>query len=214
MAGSETIQYKVREHRLPVSDFWRLLLSAFVFGLLVACTSTVTCPANLDDPRPVFLLDHGRHASLVITSAEGELFRYGYGDWRYYAETDLRLRTGVRALLWPTPAGLARQSYGDIEPETEVLVNAVGVPIDEPHKLMVSGAAVDALRRDLDRTFERGAEQEYLVNRSFDFNFVPHPRDYWFWYSSNHMVVDWLDALDCESRGFTALTMHYRVETD
>jgi hypothetical protein len=196
------------------SGVFRVLAAMVLAALLMACTSTVSCPARPDDPRVVFLLDHGRHASLVITSAEGALYRYGYGDWRYYAETDLRLRTGIRALLWPTPAGLARQGYGNVEPESVSVVRVVGVPIDKPHQLMVSGAAVDALQRDLDRTFERGAEQEYLVNHSFDFNFVPHPRDYWFWYSSNHMVVDWLEALDCETRGFTALTMNYRVETD
>ena len=47
--------------------------------LLGGCTTTVVVPPAPEQPRAVFLLDHGRHATLVLETAEGGLVRYAYG---------------------------------------------------------------------------------------------------------------------------------------
>ena len=40
-------------------------------------------PSGAQDARPVFLIDHGRDANLVLTRADGTMVRYLCGDWRW-----------------------------------------------------------------------------------------------------------------------------------
>jgi hypothetical protein len=171
---------------------------------LCGCAATVSCPEMGEDPRPVFLLDHGRHATLVLGRADGRLVRYSYGDWRYYAEADTRLRQGVAALLWRTPAALGRREL-DAAPTQPELRRALRVGVEEILELEAAGAAVDALLRNLDATFF-DARAHLHYNALYDLEFVPHPRAYWFWYNSNHMVADWLRGLGCAVRGGTLLS--------
>lgn len=161
--------------------------------------SAIKCPDNPDNPRPVFLLDHGRHRTLVLTDGSGGyLQRYGYGDWRYYAEADKTFWSGARALLWPTRASLGRREYEVTAPTLQAVESAVRVGILEIHPLEVEGGAVDALRQELDTIFQQGARQQLFVNELRDFEFAPHPRKYWLGYNSNHAVADWIRSLDCE----------------
>ena len=48
---------------------------------VAGCTTVVVPPARVVEPAQVALLDHGRHASLVLETAEGGMVRYPYGDW-------------------------------------------------------------------------------------------------------------------------------------
>ena len=58
------------------------LAAAIVFLMPpLACTSTIIPPTEVDDPVRVVLLDHGRHASLVLPRADRGMVRYTYGDW-------------------------------------------------------------------------------------------------------------------------------------
>lgn len=169
---------------------------------LSGCTfngAAVECPDNPENPRPVFLLDHGRHRTLVLTDDSGRhLLRYGYGDWRYYAEADKSFWSGTRALLWPTRGSLGRRAYEVTEPTSQAVQDAVRVGILEIRPLEVEGNAVEALRRELDTIFQQGVREQLFVNELRDFEFVPHPRKYWLGYNSNHAVADWIKALDCE----------------
>ena len=57
-----------------------LLLMATLSG----CGTTLIVPPDKPrDPAPVFVLDHGRHTSLVLSAANGTLHRYAYGDLAY-----------------------------------------------------------------------------------------------------------------------------------
>lgn len=168
--------------------------------LLGACTATLTPPAEVEDPRRAFILDHGRHTTLVLPRADGGLVRYAYGDWDYYARNRTGLWQGARAVLWPTRAGLGRRELAG--PATEAGVRrAVAVGIREVITLSVEADRVAALRRELDALFrERGERRR--ENRRYDLAFVPHPQAYSLASNSNGRVARWLEELDVEVSGW------------
>jgi hypothetical protein len=185
----------------PATGLMRTAAATAVLVLALAgCSSsgTVKCSEQPEDPRPVFLLDHGRHRTLVLTDQEGDLIRYGYGDWQYYAEVERGFWSGARALLWPTSAALGRQEYDVEAPTPKAVKKAVRVGILEVYPFKAAGDAVDVLLQELDQLFREGAKQKRVVSYLRDFEFVPHPRHYWLGYNSNHVVVDWLEELDCD----------------
>lgn len=176
--------------------------------VLAGCSATAYCPSPSENARPAFLLTHGRHTTLVLSDGEGQLERFAYGDWRYYAQERDNVWTGVRALLWPTRAALARQEYEVAEPVTQQeVITAVSVAIGELHSLELEGNSVDELRHELNQRFQAGAENELVISQRYDFTFVPHPRNYWFWHNSNHQVADWMEAMGCEVRGNPATSI-------
>lgn len=179
------------------------LLIGCLLPWLAACTATISCPDTPDDPRSVYLLKHGRHPTIVIADRNGTLTRYGFGDWRYYAQAETGFSPGARALLWPTPGALGRQSYPAVAAPTAANVRrAVKAGTSELHHFEVSGQAADALRSELDALFNQGARERLLLNEPYDFGFVPHPRGYWLGHNSNGMVASWMDFLGCKVSGF------------
>ncbi|MFP4614622.1 MAG: hypothetical protein ACLFRB_02015 [Thiohalorhabdus sp.] len=172
-----------------------LLPGAFL--LLAGCATGVTPPASpVEDPRRVFLLDHGWHASLVLTTPEGDLVRYAYGDWRYYAERDTSLGSGLAALFRATPATLGRRELpGPSDPG--VVCRRVRVPVETLFPLEVSGARVDALRNRLDRRHAEGAEGHKYVP-AYDLTFAPLSESYRLPTTSNSRVARWLRSLGAE----------------
>jgi hypothetical protein len=192
--------------RLALRTAVGLILIALLLSPL-ACATTITPPATPQNPRTVFLLDHGRHASLVLPR-DGEMVRYAYGEWEWYA---LRRQGFLRILptmLWPTPAGLARRELGG--PPTRRLVAArIPVVIKEIYEITVSAEAVDDLLETLDGLFETNIETLFY-NEVYDLQFVHHPRPYWIVRNSNNVVAGWLRDLGCEVRGPTIIS-NWRV---
>lgn len=112
-----------------------LLLLAVL--LLAGCgTTRIVPPLDPHDPVSVFVLDHGRHTSLVLPAPDGSLRRYPYGDWLYYAVRDTGTASSLAALLWSTPGALGhRQMPG---PATaEAVRTQVRVVIVALHDLRV-----------------------------------------------------------------------------
>lgn len=178
------------------------LLVGCLLPWLVACTATVSCPEKTGDRRSIYLLKHGRHPTIVIADKDGALTRYGYGDWRYYAEAETGFSAGARALLWPTPGALGRQSYPEVaDPSSANLHRTVKTGISELHHFEVSEETADTLREELNALFHRGEQQRLLVNEPYDFEFVPHPRGYWLGHNSRGMVANWMESLGCEVSG-------------
>jgi hypothetical protein len=190
--------------------------ASLIIGVLslCGCVATIGCPLPDADSRPVFVLDHGRHTTLVVARADGTLVRYAYGDWRWYAEADTGVWQGLAALAWRTRAAFGRREYAAMAeaPDGDAVERIVRVGVETIHALHAPGPATDALTARLDAQFEAGLERR-LVNLAYDLEFVPDPRGYWFWYNSNHRVADWLRALGCTVRGPTLLA-RWRVEHD
>lgn len=160
-----------------------------------ACSNTVRPPAPGPEPRVAVLLDHGRHASLVIERADG-ITRYAYGQWAWYVEN----RTGpLRAsgmLFGPSEAGLGRRHLPG--PATLAAVRRqVRVPIEAAWRLEVPPSRAEALARELEGIFRAHAATR-TRNPLYDLEFVHHPEPYGIGHNSNHMTAEWLRALGCE----------------
>ncbi|OOG23302.1 hypothetical protein B1C78_11765 [Thioalkalivibrio denitrificans] len=169
-----------------------VLILVAALWLLAGCGTTVVIPPESPpDPVPVFLLDHGRHTSLVLPAPDGTMTRYAYGDWRFYAERETGLGRAVAAVMWPTEAALGRRHLPG--PPTESAVRAhVRVGIQEIHHFSVDAARAAALRRRLDDIFEAGVVRE---TPEVDLSFVAYPRSYSLRNNSNAVIADWLIEL-------------------
>jgi hypothetical protein len=156
-------------------------------------------PQALANPVDIYLLDHGRHASLILPHEQGGVVRYSYGEWRWYVEGRRHLPIGAAAMLWPTDAGLGRGVYPEIEaPEQFQRLAPEGLV--EVYTLQADTARVRALQRRLDAYFER-AESEPVQSEEHGLDFVPYPRAYSAFHQSNLVVARWLRDLGMEVRG-------------
>ena len=183
-------------HRRPVSCIRSrvpgVLLLVVVLWLLAGCGTTVVIPPESPaDPVPVFLLDHGRHTSLVLPAPDGSMTRYAYGDWRFYAERETGMTRAVAAVLWPTDSALGRRHLSGPSTEAAVLAQ-VRVGVREIHALSVESARAEALRRRLDEVFDVERVRE---TPEVDLSFVPYPLAYSLRHNSNAVIADWLVEL-------------------
>lgn len=174
--------------------YWLLLL-LLVSMLFTGCAGRVVEPAVLRSPATVYLLDHGRHSSLVLPREEG-VARYAYGEWEWYAKDRRGVLAGMSAMLWPTRGALGRKVFPGV-PITPFPSHVVPEGIEEVFTLQAETALVRRLQRDLDNIFEEGRE-DLIHHPSYNLDFVPYPRAYWFGHQSNQVTAEWLRQL-----GFT-----------
>ncbi len=187
------------------------LVSGLIGALsLSGCTTAIVAPANVQDPLPVFILDHGRHTSLVLPHPEG-VVRYAYGDWDWYAEVETGAVEATSALLWPTRAGLGRRLIA--APATEAGVRGgLKVGIQSLHSVQVESKAVESLRATLETLYQVNLDS-LKFNAAYDLAFVHHPVPYSLWHNSNHQVANWLRQLGCVVQG-SGFWARWRVEPD
>lgn len=182
---------------------------ALTVTLLGGCAARVMPESQLDTPQPVYLVDHGRHASLVIPHEDG-LTRYSFGEWRWYVEGRRGVMAGLSALLWPTAGGLGRKEYAALEaPPLPARVTPEGR--QQVYALNAEAVRVEALRRRLD-SYHAGAPESPVYSETFGLYFVPYSRDYWAGHQSNLKVVEWLQELGMEVRGSAWLSRWRIVE--
>lgn len=174
-----------------------LLLVALLAG---GCARiTVVTPAQPEAPVAVFLLDHGRHSSLVLPDGQGGMVRYSYGDWAFYALRRTGLSTALAALLGPTPAALGRKQLAG--PLTAAAVRRqLRVGVEQVLELPVELAAALHLQAQLEMLFEAG-RAGLIYSAEMDVEFVPHPAPYSLGNNSNRVVGEWLEALGCTVEG-------------
>lgn len=174
---------------------------AIIFAALLAgCAHTVEPPRDVAEPVPVFLLDHGRHASIVLPRSDG-LVRYAYGEWEWYALDRTGPLRALDTLLLPTPAALGRRILPG-PPTLEAVRTQVRVPIEHAWRIEVERARARALDDSLTALFEDNLETRVEQSR-YDLELVRHPDAYSLGHNSNHVVADWLRALGCrvDTRG-------------
>jgi hypothetical protein len=170
-----------------------------LIGLLLnACTTAIVPPATPNEPQPVFLLDHGRHASLVLQGPDGRVVRYSYGDWRYYAQIETGVSEASAAILWPTRAGLGRRQLRGPAAATTVR-GQLRVGVERLYELSVDAGRIETLRTRLDSIYEANLETR-IYNAAYDLEFVHHPSAYWALHNSNEVVALWLKELGCRVR--------------
>lgn len=192
-----------------VPYFSRLGLLVTLIGC-TGCTNVIVPPEAPHRPRSVFVLDHGRHASLVLPAGRDSLVRYSYGDWKYYALRQTGPSETTGAVLWPTRAAFGRRELGGDATATAVR-SAVRVGIERLYEVTVDSAAIERLRTALDTLFRSQIDSK-IYNRAYDLEFVHHPHDYTIIRNSNKVVALWLRRLDCRVRG-PLLFSQWRVES-
>jgi hypothetical protein len=184
-----------------------IFLLLLASGLLAGCVTHITPPPKPQEPALVFVLDHGRHTSLVVSTPDGALVRYAYGDWRYYAERLTGPGHAIAALLWSTEGALGRRDLPG--PATASVVRSqVPLVIVSLYEIEVERARIEALRAQLDAIFA-AAEQPRDTPETHLF-FVPHPRAYTLRHNSNTAIAGWLEQLGCEIRG-PAILANWRI---
>jgi hypothetical protein len=172
-------------------------------ALLIASAFTPTslfAPSNPENPRSVFVIDHGTHSSLALETADGELIRYSYGDLRYYALRDTSLAAGAAALLIPTPATLGRAELAG-PASVENLYRQSVVVVQIIHQLQVEGALADQLIKRLDGLHQNGVS-DHIEVPAYGLTFAPHPADYFWARNSSTAIAGWLRELNVRVVGW------------
>lgn len=180
-----------------VRDVAYLCIVISVAGHLWGCTTTIE-PVAPRQPAVVYLIDHGRHATLVLPHPEG-MVRYAYGDWEYYALAHNTTWNGIRALLWPTQAALGRRVLRG-PPSVSAIRAQLRVGYEQIYRLEVEAAAVEGLRRRLYALFQAN-RASLIYNSAYDLEFVQYPQTYSFWRNSNHVMAEWLLSLGLKVHG-------------
>ncbi len=179
--------------------------------LLTGCVGTVirTDADALDQHRAAFLVDHGRHSTLVLTREDDSMVRYLYGEWRWYALQETGFFRVWPTLFFPTQAAIGRKELTG-PPDESNIRRQIPVVIQQIHELPVEADRLDALESSLDLRFN-AAIQTLHYNSDYDLDFVHDPVDYTVFYNSNHVVADWLRELGVEVRG-NPIWGRWRVE--
>ncbi len=176
-------------------------LLALMALVLAGCTATAKFPSPdaLDDPRPVFMVEHGWHTSLVLTREDKSMVRYVYGDWRWYAQQETGGLRVLPTLFARTQGALGRASLES--PASERALRAqTRVVIDDVHTFQASATRVEALLERLDARFD-AARDTRAHSDAYGLDFVHDDKPYTLWDNSNHVVAEWLRALDVEVTG-------------
>lgn len=186
-----------------------LKLASVALPLTAACTNVIHPPPHPERATPVYLIDHGRHASLVLPVNADTVVRYAYGDWRYYAQRETGVIETSTAVLLPTRAGLGRRELVT-NATAESVREAIGLGVESIHRINVDSIEVASLRRHLNAIFQEALDTR-IYNRPYDLLFVHHPEEYTILRNSNRMVALWLRRLGCRVRGML-LFSRWRVE--
>ena len=183
---------------------WWLSLIIPIILILSGCSGRITPPKSPEIPRAVFVLDHGQHSSLIIEDKQGDLARYSYGDWRYYAEGKTGIFSGVRAIFVPTKAALGRkQLSGPATPEN--IHEQVKIAVLSIVSLEAEASAVDALQQKLDTVYQQN-QASRIYRQDFDLEFVHYPMTYSVLNNSNQVIGQWLTELGSEIEGWPLLS--------
>ncbi len=188
---------------------WSGLWIILILLSLQDCATIVIPPVIKHGGEPVFLLDHGRHAGLVLPTPDNHIVRYSYGDWTYYARNMTGPYQGTSALLWPTQGALGRRELPG-PPTVAAIEQQVKVPIVHVYRVIVEQARVEQLRQHLDSVFE-GNKDTLLYNPLYDLYFVHDPEPYDISHDSNQVAADWLKELGCKIRGGPVILSNWKI---
>jgi len=186
---------------------WSFLALVVATVVLLWSPTVIIPPSQPEEPRLVYVVDHGMHSRLVLPDEAGGLVQYTYGDWQYFALQQQTVVTALQALFWPTPATLGRRDLSSISQ-----VQAPGTNREQQVlELVVSGPQMVQLRSRLDTWFTDHQDNQ-VHHPASNLHFVKVEPSYTVFHNSNHELVSWLHDLDCEVRGFV-LWPNFKVKT-
>lgn len=189
-----------------------LVCTILAIAFSIACTTTIRPPAVTAEPATVYLLQHGRSSSLVLDDGDGQVSRWAYGDWRFYALGHKGVTSALAAVLWPTKSALGRQLVESAPDSSDDLLERMAIGVDQMFPITVERSAVARLEQRLNELFTANLETR-LFNPGPQLEFVHHPEPYTLFNNSNRKVAQWLQELGCEVHGLTILS-RWRVEDE
>ena len=183
-----------------------ILLQLIVVGgitlaglVLSSCTTSITPPADPVDPVAVYIVDYGRHTSLLLPEEEGEgLIEYAYGEWQWFALDRARWHDVFGTLLWPTRGALGRWEW-DLPPDVETIRTAI--LCEDVLEIIVASQRERALLMRLEARHAQHADTLHYQPR-YRLEFVHDDDEYHLFHNCNHALADWLRELDCEAHGW------------
>jgi hypothetical protein len=171
-----------------------VLLILCVAPMLQACSWQVVSPDSVQEPATVYVSIYGRHTRLALPDGPGHYVEYGFGDWRFYAEAERNVLTGVQALFFSSGSTLSRRELA--QPGASELhrhfssnrTEAIEVPAIQARQL---GESLQAAWNQ--------AQGEQLNQGALAFRRTPI--HYSLFHNSNHQTARWLEQLQCDVRG-------------
>jgi len=196
-----------------------MLLAALLLCLL-GCTNTIIAPPDPVDPVSVYLIDYGRHSSLLLPDGDadagagaGAFIEYAYGDWNWFALDKSDVLDLFPTLLWPTRGALGRWPW---PPKNGVrnrfLPETIRRDTHCQHvlEIVVPSRAVAAQLQHLDQRFRANIHTLHY-QPLYRLDFVHDEQPYHVFHNCNHLVVQWLENLGCEVRG-TGIFAVFRLQ--
>lgn len=175
------------------------------------CATTLVLPeADPMTAQTAYLVDYGRHASVVLprdVSTE-QFVEYNYGDYAWYAKNQDAWFNVLGTLFIPTTGTLGRRDLtipGSVEVDTFFDAEQVFIIPADP-------ADVDALRASLDDRYGASDGSDQVFNPRFGLHFVRDEESYWIGHNCNHETVEWLKSLGCRVQGPVMLA-DFKVKT-
>lgn len=186
------------------------ILAAFILSTIAitscaGCTTTIVPPRTVADPVSVYLVDYGRHPSIVLPRTQSALVEYTFGEWKWYAENETAGLSAARAMMVPTQGALGRRHI-ECKPHKPWTSDLGYLHV---YEITVERDRAAALLAQLDERWEAGAE-DARFNEHYDLVFVPDEQEYHFMNNSNPTVARWLEDIGCEVRG-SALLSQWRI---
>lgn len=177
---------------MTLRDIVRLVWIMAACAALAGCAATIVPPATVSRPAKVAVLDHGRHASLLLETPQG-MVRYAYGEWEWYALGRTGAGRAMAALFLPTEATLGRRRL----PGPLTAENAARQVSEGFEDIVIVVAEADRVQRlagRLDALFAAG-EGRAVHHPGHDLTFVPIPQSYSLGRNSNLVLAEWLQEL-------------------
>ena len=175
--------------------------------VLTGCTITVTPPSSPVDPVTVYLIDHGRHSSLVLPREDGTMTEYAFGEWEWFAKMNDGLIRAPFIMLIPSQGTLGRRTLDAPATRESVLDQT---PLENLHVVIVERSDATALLARLDARFDDAIESAHH-NEVYGLTFVKDEADYCLFSHCNAMTEKWLRELDCRTSGM-CLDADFRVK--
>ncbi len=191
----------LRRHHTPSA----VIVAAAAFA---GCATSILPPPNPIDGVSVFLLDYGRHSSLLLPDTGTQtLVEYAYGDWNWFALDKSEWYDLFPTLFWPTRGALGQRRL-DVESNPEAI--RLAVSCKKVLTITVGAQHVNDLSEKFHSQFEQHKETLHY-QPLYDLRFVHSEMAFHLFHNCNQALAEWLRELGCEVQG-PAMTADFVVQ--
>ncbi|MBX3359054.1 MAG: DUF2459 domain-containing protein [Phycisphaeraceae bacterium] len=174
-------------------------VGALVFLAVAAggCATTVVPPKNPHDPVSVYIVDYGKHSSLMVPRDNDRVTEFAFSSWTWEA---LKWNTWLNVfpiLTSPSQGTLCVKEWPG--PLNEMTIR-MQTTADVVYNVRVSKQDVDRLIAKLDEAY-RKREDELIFHAPTGWVYVKSDTSYWSAHTCNTEVAVWLEELGCTVKG-------------